>query len=71
MAIETAGSLIIITREEIGERYKPAGRLFDLCSAGRLLMISTGEEARELRMSRREAVEMNGMAEEIAKEDGR
>lgn len=41
-ASETAGSrIILITAEPFGERFKPAAHNFDLCTSGRLLIIST------------------------------
>lgn len=65
LAVEGEASLIIITREQFPERYKPSGWMFDLCARGRLLLISTGAgEKQPLRRS--EALEMNGLAEAIA-----
>jgi REP element-mobilizing transposase RayT len=65
-AIENDGSLIYITRDEITERYKPAGRLFDLCAQGRLLIISTYRPFQSYRISRKEAIDMNLLAAQIA-----
>lgn len=36
------GKIILITHESFGERFKPAAHDFDLCSEGRLLIISLG-----------------------------
>ena len=36
------GSFILLQHEAFGERYRPGGHLFDLCSRGRLLIISFG-----------------------------
>lgn len=39
-AIENGGVIIYITHKPFPERYKPSGKLFDLCAEGRLLIIS-------------------------------
>lgn len=64
--IEEGAGVILITREEFRERYKPSGRLFDLCADGRLLLISTGKSRDEAKLTRQEALAMNELAERIA-----
>lgn len=64
--IEGGASLIHITREKIGERFKPSGRYFDLCAQGRLLIISSQEEATGKRLSKKEAEELNLLAKRLA-----
>ena len=66
--IENGSNIILITREEIRERWKPSGRLFDLCSEGRLLVISTQKAVLEPKLSRSEALAMNNLAARIASE---
>lgn len=48
-AIENGGAFIYLTYAPFGERFKPQGRLFELCSQGRLLIVSVppDEKARE------------------------
>lgn len=59
------GRYILITHEAFGERFKPSTHYFDLCSEGRLLIISlvrpTGTP-----ISRQICTEMNTLAEKIA-----
>lgn len=65
-AIAYGGNIILITREEMEEKFKPSGRMFDLCSEGRLLIISTGKASISKIISRTEALDMNTLAETIA-----
>ena len=69
-AIVNGASLIQFTREPIGERFKPAGRFFDLCAEGRLLLISTYRSGQTEKISRAEAMAMNALAESICSSDG-
>lgn len=39
-AMEHGGRMIMIMNEDMPERYKPAGRLLELCAEGRLMMIA-------------------------------
>lgn len=64
--LANGASLILITREKIGERFKPPGQLFDLCAAGRLLIVSTQKAAFLPRLSREEALAMNALAKKLA-----
>lgn len=50
--------------------FKPPGKLFDLCSEGRLLYLAPWEyETRKSDLTRSECVEMNEIAEAIAGEE--
>jgi len=62
-AEEAGGRFILILSEPMEERYKPAGRDFELCEAGRLLIISANlpEE-----LSRKTCLAMNELAEGFA-----
>lgn len=64
--IEEGAGVILITREVFRERFKPSGRLFDLCADGRLLLISTGKSVSDEKLTRQEALAMNELAERIA-----
>ena len=70
LAIENGANLIHITLDPIGERFKPAGKYFDLCAEGRLLLISTYQSGQGAALSRAEALAMNSLAETICKSDG-
>lgn len=59
-AEEARGRLILIISEPMGERYKPAGREFELCEAGRLLIISANLPGE---LSRKNCLTMNGLAQ--------
>ena len=65
--IENGNGLIIVVDYRFSERTKPYKSLFDLCAEGRMLIISTEEEAalpKEMRYSR--AQKLNGIARELA-----
>lgn len=63
-AAEAAGGrIILITREPMGERYKPSGHDFDMCEAGRMLIISAGISGE---LSRQSCMAMNVMARTLA-----
>lgn len=55
------GSLIIIIAERMGERYKPSGELFDLCTKGKLLLISISR-SNNGHVTREDCLEMNRIA---------
>lgn len=57
--------IILITHEAFPERYKPAEHDFDLCSNGRLLIISL-EEPKGTPLSREICRRMNALALEIS-----
>ena len=65
--IERGGRTIRLTHQFFGERYKPAGRLFDLCCEGRLLEISVaGEFARFAKLDRAACLRLNEVSGGIA-----
>lgn len=66
-AVMTGGGRVIrLTHRFFGERYKPTGRLFDLCSQGRLLELSVaGKFARFARLDRAACLQLNAVAEVI------
>ncbi len=57
-------SIILIVHEAFGERYKPARRNFNLCSQGRLLIISLGLP-KKTPTSRSLCNQMNNLAVEV------
>lgn len=59
---EEGAKYILITRDEIGERYKPSGKAFDLCAEGRLLVISTYRPGQPEHLTRAESLNMNKLA---------
>jgi hypothetical protein len=66
-AIEQGGRAIRLTHRFFGERYKPAGMLFDVCAAGRLLEISVaGEFPRFARLDRAACLRLNAVTGVIA-----
>lgn len=65
--IAQEGRAIRLTHRFFGERYKPGGRLFDLCSQGRLLELSVaGATPRYARLDRAACLRLNEVTEEIA-----
>ena len=64
-AEESGGRFILIVNELMGERYKPYGRDFDLCEAGRMLILSANL-SRDL--SRHTCLAMNSLARMVAKQ---
>lgn len=66
-AIEAGGNLIIIRNEGFEERFKPFGKEFELCSAGRLLLLAPWpEKLTKATVSRVEALEMNALAAQLS-----
>lgn len=59
-------NIILITHEAFPERFKPAEHDFDLCSSGRLLIVSLGEPE-GTGLTRDICMRMNNLAEEISK----
>ena len=63
-AEEAGGRFILVTNEPMGERYKPTGREFSLCEAGRLLIVSANLPGV---LSRNNCLAMNALADVISK----
>lgn len=61
-AEEAGGRFILIISEPMGERYKPTGREFELCEAGRLLIVSANLPGD---LSRQTCLTMNTLAQTI------
>lgn len=59
------GGIILIAHEAFSERFKPSTHDFDLCSEGRLLIISLGREI-GTPLTREICMEMNNLAETLA-----
>jgi hypothetical protein len=65
--VARGGRAIRLTHTFFGERYKPMGRLFDLCCEGRLLELSVaGEFERYAKLDRAACLRMNEVAGVIA-----
>jgi REP element-mobilizing transposase RayT len=62
------GDVILLKHDGFPPFFKPKGRFFDLCVAGRLLILSCGNASDEL--TREHCLEMNGWCAQIAKENG-
>lgn len=62
-AEEAGGRFVLITNEPMGERYKPCARDFDLCEAGRLLILSAKLPGD---LSRQTCLAMNALAATLA-----
>lgn len=61
------GRFILIRREAFGERFKPAGHDFDLCTQGRLLIIAPWQEyGLKGPVTRQQALAMNQIAALVA-----
>jgi REP element-mobilizing transposase RayT len=58
------GDVILLKHDGFPPLFKPKGRYFDLCVAGRLLILSCGNGGDELTRDR--CLEMNGWCEQIA-----
>lgn len=58
------GDIILITHEAFPERFKPAKHDFDLCSAGRLLIVALGRPP-ATPLSREICLAMNALASDI------
>lgn len=62
-ADDLGGRFILIVNEPMGVRYKPSGRDFELCEAGRMLIVLAGISGE---ISRGICLGMNHLAEELA-----
>lgn len=66
-ALELGGKIIRIQMEGFPERFKPGGREFQLCSEGRLLLLSPWQEVRgTLELTRDKCLRMNWIATQVA-----
>lgn len=77
-AIENGGSLIYLTYKPFPEKFKPQGKMFDLCAEGRLLIIFIPPDEKEAAYIRENGCpsyshcqRMNSIAEEIAEKEFR
>lgn len=61
-AAELDGKFILVTNSPFKEREKPSGKDFELCSIGRMLIISPAEE---LDFGRKACMTMNALAAAI------
>lgn len=66
---QQGGKIILITHEAFPERFKPAAHNFELCSEGRLLIVSMGYPVKSA-LTREICNEMNKLAVKIT-EGGR
>lgn len=67
--IALGGSIIEIRKEGFPERFKPMGRMFELCAEGRLLMLAPWPDNKgKVQVSRNECLQMNEFALEISRE---
>jgi len=65
--VERGGRAIRLTHRFFGELYKPGGRLFDLCAAGRLLELSVaGAFPRFARLDRGACLRLNAVTGVVA-----
>lgn len=62
-AEEVGGRFILIVNESIDARYKPSGHDFELCEAGRMLIVSANLPGD---LSRQTCLSMNTLAENLA-----
>ena len=72
VAIERGGRVIILQEQPFGERFKPAGSLFDLCLEGRLLIIApvnpiNPDKSPSAKIDRPTALYLNDLAVRISK----
>ena len=72
-AVENGGSLIYLTYKPFPEKFKPQGKMFDLCAEGRLLIIFIPPDEKEAAYIRENGCpsysncqRMNSIAKEIA-----
>lgn len=68
-AIANGANLIYLTRNPIGERFKPSKMLYNLWNERRLLLISTYHPSQPEKLTRHESLAMNALAEKISSED--
>lgn len=66
-ALNMGGKIILIQHKEFGQRFKPGGYYFELCSKGMLLLISLGMP-KGTPLSREICREMNELAAKLSRE---
>lgn len=67
LAIEGGGSVVRLSDRGFGERWKPAGKDFDLCAEGRLLvLVESGATTGKTTMTYDKATRLNRIAEYLA-----
>lgn len=64
-AQERGGKFIFIIPEAFSDRYKPSAGDFELCTAGRLLLLSCGLPSDD-NLSRQTCIQMNSLARRVA-----
>lgn len=64
-AMDNGGVLIYITYQPFPERYKPSGKLFELCSEGRVLLISYPTNLSEQEYIRNKGVPSRALCEKM------
>lgn len=71
-AIENGGRLILLADNGFAPLYKPPGVFFDLCFEGRAAILAPLEyRTRRQPLTRARALELNALAEAIAKGEAR
>lgn len=72
-ALASGGRAILLTKDDLTERYKPSGELFDLCAEGKLLVMRPADFQRSScsGITRAEALALNQAAREVVAGLGR
>ncbi|MBD5365119.1 MAG: hypothetical protein HDR79_09275 [Bacteroides sp.] len=66
-AIDSGASIILVQHCGFSERYKPGGKLFELCARGRLFVVALNEySTRRRELTRADCLAMNEIAAAIA-----
>lgn len=66
--IDNGGRMILIEENGFGERYSPKGKLHDLCSQGRLLIVAPAHHStQKVTLSKDFCESLNELASDIAK----
>jgi REP element-mobilizing transposase RayT len=69
-ALEAGRSLIVLLANGFAPHYKPPGRYFDACAAGRLLMLAPFPyESRRPTVTREQCLTLNAWAKAVAQEE--
>ena len=68
--LEEEHPIIILADNGFRDYYKPSGKLFDACAAGRVLILNPWPyDADKRHISRADCIALNNIAEEICKVD--